>query len=188
MLPPAGPPYAAAPVPARPPRPSGWWFVAGGALLVAGVVAGVVLFVSTLSGFLSTDARVDATGTQEVTVPTDGERMLWVPEGTSVRCQVLDVATGEPVRTGAVTGDLRRSDSSGSWVGVLRFDPGSGTVSITCPGATGTLLIGPAPSVGGFVGGLLLTVLVPLLLGGAGLVVLVLTGVLWATRPPRARV
>ena len=186
MLPPGPPPYAVAP-PLRRTRPNGWWFVVGGALVVVGVVAGVVLFLSTLSGFLATDARFEAGGTQEIEVPTDGERMLWVEPGSSKRCRVVDLDTGRPVATHPVGGDLRRSDPSGEWVGTLRFDPGSGRLSVTCPHAVGEVLVGPAPSVGGFVGGLLLTVLVPLVLGGAGLVVLVLTGVLWATRPPRVR-
>ena len=55
-------------------------------------------------------------------------------------------------------------------------------------GDTGsTVDVGPSPSVAGLVGGILAAVLAPLLLGGAGFVVVLVTGVLWSTRPPRQR-
>ena len=47
--------------------------------------------------------------------------------------------------------------------------------------------IGPAPDITIFVGGILVAVLVPLLLGGAGFVIVVVTGVLFSTRPSRPK-
>ena len=68
------------------------------------------------------------------------------------------------------------------------FDPGSGNLDITCAGEPGTEIeIGPAPSLTGLVGGILAAVGIPLLLGGAGFLIVVITGILFATRPPRPR-
>ncbi|MDP2772840.1 MAG: hypothetical protein Q8O61_04710, partial [Nocardioides sp.] len=92
--------------------------------------------------------------------------------------------TGDDVPTRSVSGDFERSDDDGSWTGAFTFDPGSGSVDVTCTGG-GTVVIGPAPAIGSFVVGLLATILVPLLLGGGGVVVLIVTGVLFATGRPR---
>lgn len=45
--------------------------------------------------------------------------------------------------------------------------------------------MGGLPSTSGLVGGLLVGILVPLLLGLLGITVLIVTGVLWATGAPR---
>lgn len=173
----------------RKPRPSGWWFVLGGALLVAAVVAGIALFVWTVSGFLDTDARVPADGRpHRVTVGTDGDRMLWAPRGSAERCAIVDLATGGPIALDPAGGRYDRSDGDGRWRGVARFDPGSGRLEITCTAADrygADVLVGKAPRLASFVAGLLATVLVPLALGLAGLGVVIVTGILFATRAPR---
>ena len=47
--------------------------------------------------------------------------------------------------------------------------------------------VGQVPSTGGFVAGLLVAVLGPVVLGLGGIAVLVVTGILYGVRPPRPR-
>jgi hypothetical protein len=181
---PPGYPPGQPPLPAKK-RPSGWWFVVGGALIVAAIAAGVGLFVWTLSGFLATDARIPADGrAHQVTVGTGEDRMLWLENGLPQECGIVDLETGDPITLDPVAGSYERSDSHGSFRGVARLDPGSGDLEVTCRPA-GTAVIGPAPKIGSFVGGLLATIFVPLLLGLSGLAVLIVTGILFASRPAR---
>jgi hypothetical protein len=183
MTQPPHPPYGPAPV-ARRRRPSAWWFVVGGALVVAAVVAGVSLFVLTLGGFLDSDATVRADGrTETVRLDGDERRMLWTDDAHAQQCEVVDAATGEGVKTSPVTGNFTRSEGDDDWTGAATFDAASGTVEVTCTG-DGTVIVGPAPAIDSFVLGLLATIFVPLFLGGGGLVVLIVTGVLFATGRP----
>jgi hypothetical protein len=153
---------------------------------VAALVIGVLLFVFTLKAVLETDANVSADGRpHSVTVGTDGDRMLWLEEGYGQQCAIVDEETGQPVDTSPTGGDFNRSDGSGEWHGALKFDPGSGHLEVTCTNSEGAVLIGPAPQVAGFVGGILAAILVPLLLGGFGVVALIVTTVLFATGAPR---
>jgi hypothetical protein len=185
-------------------RPSWVWFLVGAGLIVVGLAAGVVLFIWTLAAFFTTDARVPADGQPHtVTVETDGDRMLWRDEDVfDPGCRIVDTATGEEIRLRPVTSQLSRDFGDGGSVAAYRFDPGSGELEVTCalhlpdtadePDWTmgwgdGNVEIGPAPSVGGFVGGLIATVAVPSLFGLFGLATLVVTGVLWATRPARPK-
>ncbi|MCD4524775.1 hypothetical protein [Nocardioides sp. cx-173] len=181
-------PYGAPPAAPRT-RPSAWWFAVGGALVLAAVGAGTALFVWTLSGFLETDATVRADGQpHRISVPTDQDRMLWFDDTvTYPDCRVVDARTEEEIPLRSVSGDFRREVGSADWLGVHLVDPGSGDLEVTCQGAhEGAVVeIGPAPAVDSFVFGLLATVFVPLLLGGAGLVVLIVTGVLFAIGRPR---
>ena len=196
--PPPQPPYGVPSgyPPGRPPRPqkprpSAWWFVAGILLLLAAAGAAVGLFIWTLSGFMETDASLAVDGQpHRVSVGTDGDRMLWLP-GSDGRCRVVDLATGAPVDLRVVGGSYERSDSHGDLHGAFRFDPGSGRLAVACTTSTGPTgdeaVIGPSPRIASFVVGILATILVPALLGLAGFVVLIVTGVLWATRPARPR-
>ena len=174
-----------APPPARRRRPSAWWFLAGGALVVAAIVAFVALFAWTLTGFLDTDATVDADGQAEtVRLEGDERRMLWLQDGQTQTCSITDPDTGDDVPTREVTGEYGRTNDGDGFSGVATFAPGSGTVEVSCSGG-GTVLIGPAPGIGSFVLGLLATIFVPLLLGSAGVVILIVTGVLYASGSPR---
>lgn len=184
---PSGYPPGYPPPPPPKKRPSGWWFVLGGALIAAAAVVGVAMFIWVLASFFETDAEVPADGQPHVvTVATDGDRTLWLEDGTGQTCQVVDTSDDEPVVQDPLLGTYKRSDSDGAWHAVSSFDPGSGTLEVTCTGG-GTALVAPAPQVGSFVVGILLTILLPLGLGMVGLVVLIVTGVLWALRPARPK-
>lgn len=173
-------------------RPSGWWFALGAVLVLAGLVTAGVLLVGTLRGFLTTDVSVPVDGrAHRVEVATDGDRLLWVDEAAAApTCRVVDTATGEKVELRGPGAELRRRHGSGDdQIGARRFAPGSGRLEVTCTGAasrsSALVEIGPAPDLPAFAGSILAAILVPLLLGGAGLSVLLVTGILFATRPAR---
>jgi hypothetical protein len=162
--------------------------VVGGVLIVAAVGVAVGMFIWTLSAFLSTDAEISADGrTHHVRVDNDRDRMLWLEDGSAQHCQVVDRATGEDIDLDLVGASYDRSDEDGEWHGVAKFDPGSGDLDVTCAGHGGTALIGPAPRIGSFVLGILATILIPLALGLSGLSILIVTGILFAVRPPRPK-
>lgn len=187
------PPYGGwTPPPVRPKRrrPSAWWFALGGGFIVASVVAvviGLVFFLSSVTGFLQVDATIENDGQpHDLSVPTDGARMLWADGGTA-ECDIIDRETDADVSTHSVSGDFERSDDSGDWIGVIRFDPGSGDLTVTCTEASGRVQIGPAPRIANFVLGLVLLIFVPTGLGIIGLVALIITGILFATGAPRQK-
>jgi hypothetical protein len=191
---PSGYPPGQPPLPPKR-RPSGWWFAVGGGLIVAALVSGVGLFVWTLSAFFQTDATVAADGqAHQVTVATDGDRMLWRDVDVfDPDCSVVDTRSGDQIELRAVTSQFTKDFGDGEWRAAYRFDPGSGHLEITCAAVQGfdtdgdEVQIGPAPSIGGFVGGIIATIAVPSLLGLFGLAVLIVTGVLWSTRPARPK-
>jgi hypothetical protein len=192
--PPAGPPYGYRPAYPQPPqkyRPSGWWFALGIGLVLMGIGIAVGIFIWLLVAFLDFDATIDADGQpRDVTVGTDRDRMLWMDSDTQ-RCQVIDRETGDPIPLRRVSGEFSRSDDGGDFEGLLRFDPGSGQIQITCVQTDGsnpgTVLIGPVPRIGSLVVGVLLVIVVPGVLGLAGLTVIIVTGILWSTRRPRPK-
>ncbi|HEY1116711.1 MAG TPA: hypothetical protein VGE43_03340 [Acidimicrobiales bacterium] len=185
-------------LPQQPPRPvkyrpSAGWFVGGIVLILLAVAVAVGIFVWLLAGFLSSDATLRADGgPHRVSVGTDGDRMLWY-EDPGTRCDIIDVASGAGIELRRVTGSFERSDSDGDLEGLYRFDPGSGDLEVTCSspfsdlGEGGAVLIGPMPEIDNIVIGVLLAIGVPGLLGLAGLVMLIWTGVLWSLRPARPR-
>ncbi|WP_460840136.1 hypothetical protein [Nocardioides marmoraquaticus] len=185
--PPPGHPSAYAARPAKP-RPRRRWFVVGALLLLAAVVTFGVGLATTIGGATQTDAVVDATsGAVEVGVEVGAERMLYVPESLPPpACRLTDAEGRDlPLRSSAlsttVTADGR------TWLGVGTFTSTTPEVSVDCQGsAEGIPVRIGAPLGGGFVAGLLLTILGPMVLGLAGLVVLVVTTVLWFSRPPRS--
>ncbi len=187
-------------------RPSWAWFVVGGGLILVGIVVGVALFVWALWPLFSTDARVPVDGQgHAVTVDTDGDRLLWRDDDVfDPGCRVVDTATGEEIDLRPVTSQLSRDTGDGEFVAAYRFDPGSGRLEVTCSSGGSDALddrgdgdwhmtlgeevvIGPAPNVGGLIGGIVAGIAVPGLLGLFGLATLIVTGVLWATRPARPK-
>ena len=182
--------WPAPPSPYRPPpgkpRPSGWWFVVGGGLMLVGLAIGATAFVLIFRGFMTTDASLPVDGARHrVSVPTDGDRMIWAETGAQPpECRVTDRTSGEEIALQPTNGDFDRNDQTA----IARFDPGSGDLDVTCEGDDETAVdIGPSPGTAGLVGGILVAVLAPLLLGSLGFVVVVVTGVLWSSRPPRPK-
>jgi hypothetical protein len=169
-------------------RPSAVWFLVGGLLVVAGVVAGIVLVVRIFdSGFLGVEANVPADGAvHEVMVGTDGDRFLWEPQYGAADCVVRDRDSGGTITLEPVSGTYTRQVNADAWQAAARFDRGSGRLAVTCSPEEGPAQIGPALDVADFVARILVAVLVPLALIGLGLATLVGTGVLWATRPEQS--
>ena len=189
MSAPQYPPYGGPPLPQKRRRPSGWWFALAGAVIVAGVAVGVTVLVLTVRGFLATDATVDVDARpHSVTVPTDGDRILWFDE--SVReptCEILDEESGAEIRLHDPDASYTRDfGSAGDQYGAWTFDPGSGKLSVTCSPSLQTVVeIGPSPDFGSFFGGLALGIFLPFFLGGLGFLMLIVLGVLFATGRPR---
>lgn len=169
------------------PRPRAWWFGVGALLIIAAVVLGIVMFVRIFdSGFLSVEATVPADDAEhQVTVDTDGDRYLWEQQYGDSECTLRDAETGAAIALRPVSGTVTRSDNGDAWQAIASFDPGSGRLAVTCSADEGPAQIGPALDVGDFVLRILLAIVVPMVLGGLGLVVLIGTAILWATRPPR---
>jgi hypothetical protein len=189
MSTPGYPAYGAPPPPPGRRRPSAWWFVAAAGLMVAGVAVGVTVLVLTVKGFTGTDATIDVDGRPHtVSVPTDGDRMLWVVEGvTEPSCEIVDLESGDRISMEDPDASYNRDfgspgDQRGAWV----FDPGSGRLEVTCSPPLATVVeIGPAPKFREFFGTIALGIFLPFFLGGVGFLMLIIVGVLFATGRPR---
>ena len=183
---------SATPEPARPPkaRPSRVWFLVGGLLVVASVVAGIVLFTRIFSSeIMSVEATIQPIGQpHEVAVDTDGDRFLWEPQYGEADCTIRDTDTGGAVTLMPVDGTFTRSVDGDAWQAVATFDPGSGRLTVVCSPEAGPAQIGPALEVEAFVLRLLTAILVPLLLGGLGLAVLIAVTIMYVTRSRKAPV
>jgi hypothetical protein len=172
------------PPPAAKKRPGVRWFVVGGLLLVLAVAAFVVGLVLTLKAATHTDttfSTADGPATVEVEAGTD--RMLFVPSGSgSPDCTVEDGSGARTLENPSASTTV--TTGGDEWVGFATFDSGDGDLTITCDSAAPVdVRVGP-PLGAGFVVGLLLTILLPLVLGLSGFGVLVVTTVLFVTRRP----
>ncbi|GAA1476066.1 hypothetical protein GCM10009623_05120 [Nocardioides aestuarii] len=164
-------------------RPKPRWWVIGGALLVLAPVVFVASLFTVLAPLFREDAVLAADGQpHQVSVAAGEERALFTPQGSSATCSMTD-GGGADLRLQRVTGEFTVNE----WLAVARFDTGDGDLTVTCDGGgmTGEVRIGQLPSGDTFVVGLLVGILVPIALGGAGLVVLIVTAVLTAGRPAR---
>jgi hypothetical protein len=174
------------PPPARPQkyRPRVLWFFVGGGLLVlaaASFIAGLLLALLPLA---DEDAVFPADGRpHQVSLAAGEERGIFLSDPTA-GCTATDAA-GEPVEIERPGGEF----TTGEWEAIGRFETGDGDLTFTCTSSTpgAEARIGGLPSVGGLVGGLVLAILGPIVLGIAGLAVLIVTIVLFATRPARPR-
>ena len=164
-------------------RPRARWWVIGGVLLVLAPIVFVASLFTVLAPLFREDAVFAADGQpHQVSVTAGEERALFTPQGSAAQCSATD-GSGADVALRCVGGDFTVNE----WQAVARFDTGDGELTFTCDGGgmTGEVRIGSLPSGSTFVVGLLVGILVPLALGTAGLVVLVVTGVLYASRPAR---
>lgn len=172
------------PVPVKPP-PSWWWFLGPVALMVVSVAVFAGMLVWTIQDVAQVDARVPVDGEPHVvTVPTDGDRMLFASSG-ELPC-LIRTSDGREVEQRDVFGDFTMTRDGREWSGLTRFDPDDGRLVVSCrrdPSLPGTeVLITPAVGVGGFVGRVLGTIVVPMILGGAGMLWAIILGVLILTR------
>ncbi len=158
----------------------------GALLLLAAVVVFAVGLWQTISGATATDAVVDATRTPvQVEVEADTERMLYVPEGQfGAGCEITD-ASGTPLTLSPAGATTTVTTEGRTWRGVATFTSPSSQITVDCRGSQpGSQVRVGAPLGAGFAAGLVVTILVPLVLGLAGVAVLVTTAVLWFTRTP----
>ncbi|WP_139981964.1 hypothetical protein [Nocardioides litoris] len=180
------PPYAAPPQPpAGKPRPRARWFGVGVLLLVlaaASLAGGLFLALAPLA---QEDAVVTVgQGPVMVEVPPGEERALFTEDGRQVSCTATD-ADGATVELRPVSSTTTVNE----WTARERFDTGAGDVVLDCTasgnGTDARVRIGEVPSGDRIAAGLVLAIGGSTVLGLAGLVVLVVTGVLWLTRPAR---
>ena len=176
---------APAPAPAKPP-PSWWWLVGPLVLVVAAVVVFVVMLVSTVGAVTQVDARVPVDGEpHRVTVPVDGDRMLYAEMDTGeVPCRITDTDGREIVQSD-YWGDVTLERDGRTWSALTTFDPGDGEIVVTCTEQpdwrSSTVLVSPSVEFPDMVAAIAGTVVAPMALGGAGvlwgvvLVVLVVT-------------
>jgi hypothetical protein len=183
-------PYGQAPQ--RPPkyRPSAGWLVLGLGMFLTSVAVGIGVFVWLLVGLLDFDTIVEADGTTNlVTVGTDRDRMLWM-DSTAQTCEVVDHRTGEQIPLRPVDESYTRADSNGDFEGLLRFDPGSGRIELTCTQtdgrAQGEVMVSAVPRLENAVAGIVVASITGLF-GLIGILVILWTGTLWSLRQPRPR-
>jgi hypothetical protein len=191
MSTPPGPtPYSSwSPGPAAPakPPPSWWWFLGPLALVVLSGVVFAAMLVSTLSDVTQVDARIPADGEpHQVTVPTDGDRMLFSDAAGDRRPCVITDSDGQQIEQREVFGDFTMTRDGREWSGLTRFDPGDGEIVVSCPpGSTpsqGEVLVTPAHDIGAMVVRIIGTILLPMILGGLGLLWAIILAVVILTR------
>lgn len=174
-------------------RPPSWWWLAGPALLVVGsvvvFVAMIVWTVGDVGDVAEVDAQVPVDGQPHaVTVGTDGDRMLLGQAGDQP-CTIRD-DQGATIEQQPILGDLSMSRQGEQYTGLTRFDPGTGRIEVTCPQQLGVasqqVLVTEAVDVGGFVARIFGTILVPMVIGGVGVLWAIVLAVLMVTRrtPP----
>lgn len=124
-----GPPHAV------PDRPSVKRRVIIGVLCLTLALVGVIgSFVFLFMGLFSTDGDVPVDGEQHtISLGSDAERMVFVQDGASVRCQALD-ADGSPLTLRGVSGTFTKSINGEDRVGVWTFKPSGDSVEMTCSG------------------------------------------------------
>jgi hypothetical protein len=182
------PPYGGRPTYPAPPRrqrPRVVWFVVGGILLVLAPVIFVGAIFTVLRPLTQEDAVFAADGqAHQVSVDSGEERALFKESGSAVQC-VATNGSGTDVEFRRVSGSFTYNE----WKAVARFDTGDGDLTFTCNSGSGSdrVRIAQLPSTGGFIAGILIGVIVPLLLGLVGIVMLIITGILWATGAPRVK-
>jgi hypothetical protein len=159
-------------------RPSWAWFVLGGLLmLVAVAIAGFTF--GRLGWYIAKDDAVFAArGNHTVTVPPHTQRGIFVVEGAAVpRCQVTD-GSGATVQ-------FTRPDTRftfDQWEVVGLFDTGDGTLTFHCHRSGGQLRIGRVPSDHELGHAVVVGFVVPLVMGGLGFVIVLVTLIVWFRR------
>jgi hypothetical protein len=171
-------------------RPRAWWFVLGGGLMLAALIVFAVTVASFVHELAHTDARFAAEGTHQVVLPAHDERGLFVDDLGPLG----NPCTARDDRGGRVAMRLTDDgDDVNGWVLVARFDTGDGHLTFSCDGGGDggggggrDVRIAAAPDGSDLARLGLLGAVVPGLLGFAGFVVVLVTGILWVSRrrPP----
>ncbi len=175
------PPYGAAPVKYR---PRARWFVIGAGLVLAAIALFVGALVAILGPLFHEDAVFPASEPHTINVPAHSQRALYSDGDSGLTCSAVD-GTGTALPLRLVTGDF----TVNQWTAVFRFDTGDGEVTLDCSltGDSSQVRVGELPSTGTFVIGLVVGILGPLVLGLAGVLILVITFIRSLTRQPRPR-
>lgn len=181
--------YGGGAPPRRRTRPSAWWFAAGAALLAVGLTLAGSAIVLSIAAFARVEARVPADGvTRTVTVEQDTVYLVWERPTETARCQLVDAATSTEVpQQGLGFTSYDRELGTGAWEGALTFIAPSGRVEVTCAPGGSAIEIGEKPRIHTLVGGILVGLVVPILLAVAGVILLIVVGVLFATGAKRPR-
>lgn len=162
---------ASYPPPLRKASRTGIWI--GVALMAAAVVVAVVAGVLVWR-LLSGEVEVIAADGRphEVTLTADETYGVWLTPSHPATCTAVD-ADGGDVPLGPVDGSYEVNQ----WDADRSFETGSGSLTVTCAAATADteVRLGPLPSIPGLIGLVLGGVCLGLLLGAAGLVVVVVT-------------
>lgn len=162
---------ASYPPPLRKPSRTGIWVGVGlmGAAVLVAVVAAVLVW-RLLSGQVEV---IDADGRpHEVTLEADETYGVWLEPARPATCEAVDT-DGGVVELGPVDGSYEVNQ----WEADRSFDTGSGSLTVTCTAtvADTEVRLGPLPSIPGLIGLVLGGVCLGMLLGTAGLVVLIVT-------------
>lgn len=161
----------------------------GGGLILLAVVTFVLLLVLLLSRSTRTDdvATLPPSGEPvSLDVKAGQKRMLFTVEGQPPpRCTMTD-ADAEKVVLHAVGSNVTVGSDGTEWKGFATFTARTDRVELACDDVENGQQVRVGASLGaGFVGGILAAILVPMILGVAGLAVLVVTTIFWFTRAPR---
>lgn len=148
-------------------------------MVAAAAVFGVSLGVF-LHGVAHTDARFQAAGIHRVELPAHVRRGLYGVEGEHrPGCTAVD-GTGAVVAFHTPDGQF----TFDQWRSLATFDTGDGHLTFRCsadPLVT-ELRVGRIPGGGDLARLGLVGIGLPLLLGGTGFLVVLVTGIMWATR------
>lgn len=169
------------PPPPRKPSRTGIWIGVG--LMAAAVAVAVVAAVLVWRLLAGEVEVIDADGRpHEVTLPAGETYGTWVEPARPATCAIAD-ADGREVELGPVDGTYEVNQ----WDADRSFDTGSGAVTVTCTATTddAEVRLGPLPSIPGLIGLVFGGACLGMLLGTAGLVVLIVT-VVRRSRPTPA--
>lgn len=142
-----------------------------------------VVLGSVLHTFMQTEASAPLDGrTHDLSVEADRDYYVFVDDNQQVSCDFVDTASGASLDLQTMgNSSVTRNDDPA----IGKISTPSGELSVTCEGTVGDAELGPVPSAPSWIGGLAGAVAIPLMLGVAGLVILVVTAVAFATRGRR---
>jgi hypothetical protein len=137
-----------------------------------------VLMLGSADGYRwSAAAEVPRDGrTHEVALPAESTGMVWVYAADSpTDCRVRDAESSAAVTLDATDGShVRQGGSTGTYVGSLTFDSGSGRIAVLCPeeaAGASPVYVEQAPRLPPMLATFGPLVLVPVTLGVAGVLV-----------------